>query len=190
MKRIFLAATVLLTSFASISQTTWKSDKMHSQLKFDITHYGINTVSGAFTDFEVTVATSKEDFSDAVVSLTAATGSITTGVAPRDQHLKSADFFDATANPEISFKSTGIKKLSGNKFELSGDLTMHGITKNVKLQLEVRGSGENPMNKKKVAGLRVTGVIKRSDFNIGAKFPATSLSEEVTITGDGEFGPQ
>jgi polyisoprenoid-binding protein YceI len=188
MKKIFLFASMALYSLAILAQSTWKSDKAHSQLKFDITHYGINTVSGAFSDFDVTVKADKEDFSDAVVELKAKASSINTGITQRDDHLRSVDFFDVATFPELTYKSTGIKAISDKKFELSGDLTMHGITKPVTLVMELRGVFTNPRNQKKIAGIRVTGTVKRSDFGIGPKFPAASLSEEVTITGDGEFG--
>lgn len=187
MKQIFALGIMLMMAVFTSAQTTWKSDKAHSQLKFDITHTGISTVSGAFTDFEVSVTSSREDLSDAVVELTAKATSINTGIGPRDEHLRSADFFDVASFPEITFKSTGIKKVSDKVYELTGDLTMHGVTKPVTLKLEYRGSFEDPRNKKKVTGLRVTGSIKRSDFGIGTKFPGNLLSEEVIITGDGEF---
>lgn len=188
MKKIFLLAAMGLFNLALLAQSTWKSDKAHSQLKFDITHYGINTVSGSFSDFEVTVTAEKEDFSDAIIQLKAKAASITTGIIQRDDHLRSIDFFDVATFPELNYKSNGIKALSDKKFEVSGDLTMHGITKPVTLEMELRGIFTNPRNQKKIAGIRVTGTVKRSDFGIGPKFPAASLSEEVKITGDGEFG--
>lgn len=180
---------ILLTVFSCTAfAQTWKSDKAHSQLKFDITHLGISTVSGAFTDFDATIEAKKPDFSDATFTLTAKTASINTGVEKRNEHLKSADFFDAAANPELTFKSTSFKKVSESKYALMGDLTMHGVTKPVSLDLIYRGTVTNPMNKKAVAGFRATGTIKRSDFGIGPKFQAPMLSEEVMITADGEFG--
>jgi len=190
MKKISLFIFLTVSSFASFAQTTWKSDKAHSQLKFDITHLGVSTVSGAFTDFDATVKSAKPDFSDATFTLTGKTASINTGVEKRNDHLKSADFFDAAANPELTFKSTGVKKVSDGKYQLTGDLTLHGVTKPVTLDLWYRGTITNPMSKKPVAGFRATGTIKRADFGIGPKFPAPMLSEEVTITADGEFGQE
>lgn len=190
MKRISLLILLSVLSFASFAQTLWKSDKAHSQLKFDITHLGVSTVSGAFTDFDATIKAVKPDFSDAVFTLNAKTASINTGVEKRNDHLKSADFFDAAANPELTFKSTGVKKVSDGKYQLTGDLTMHGVTKSVTLDLWYRGTIANPMNKKPVAGFRATGSVKRADFGIGPKFPAPMLSEEVLIIADGEFGQE
>jgi polyisoprenoid-binding protein YceI len=190
MRKISFVILLSVLSIASFAQTTWKSDKAHSQLKFDITHMSVSTVSGAFTDFDATIKAAKPDFSDAVFELTAKTASINTGVEKRNDHLKSPDFFDAAANPELSFKSTSVKKSGNDKYQLTGDLTMHGVTKPVTLELWYRGTVTNPMNKKAVAGFRATGTIKRADFGVGPKFAPPMLSEEVTITADGEFGQQ
>ncbi|KAA6439428.1 YceI family protein [Dyadobacter flavalbus] len=189
MKKLVLVFLFLNCSLFVSAQSVWKSDKAHSQLKFDITHLGVSTVSGAFTDFDATITASKPDFSDAIFTLTAKTESINTGVDKRNEHLKSADFFDAAANPEITFKSSTVKSAGKDKFQVTGDLTMHGVTKPVTLELTHRGTVTNPMSKKPVAGFRATGTVKRADFGIGAKFPAPMLSEEVTIIADGEFGP-
>lgn len=181
---IFLAA----TTTASFAQKTWKSDPMHSQLKFDIAHLGVNTVSGAFTDFTATIVAGKSDFSDAKFSLTAQAASVNTGVEPRNNHLKSADFFDVAQYPTITFQTTSLKKVKGNQYKLAGELTMHGVTKPVVMDLAFRGTVQNPMNKKDVAGFRLSGEINRNDFGIGPKFQAPMISEKVTIIADGEFG--
>lgn len=190
MKKLMLIIQFAVISVGAFAQTKWQSDKAHSQLKFDITHLGVSTVSGAFTDFDATIVSAKPDFSDATFELTAKTESINTGVEKRNEHLKSADFFDVAANPQLTFKSTGVKSAGKDKYQLMGELTMHGITKPVTLELWYRGTINNPMNKKPVAGFRATGTIKRSDFNLGTKFAPPMLSEEVTIVADGEFGPQ
>ena len=183
---IFLSALFVLTAF-TIAVDTWKNDKPHSQLGFTITHLGISDVSGTFNDFDVTVTSSKKDFSDAVFELTANVGSIDTRVEARNNHLKSADFFDAEKYPAMHFKSTSIKNAGKNKYKLTGDLTLHGVTKTVTMNLEYRGTIENPMSKKPTAGFQVTGVIKRSDFNLGNGFPPPMISDEVRIKADGEF---
>lgn len=185
----FLMAAIAFTVFAAFTafQTPWKNDKAHSQLLFTVTHLGVSDVSGSFNDFDVTVQSSKSDFSDAVFELSAKTASIDTRVEARNNHLKSADFFDAEKYPELHFKSTAIKSAGKNKFKLTGDLTLHGITKPVTLDLVYRGQTENPMSKKATAGFQVSGVIKRSDFKFGEKFPAPMISDEVTIKADGEF---
>lgn len=188
MKKLFLIATafVALTAFTTFSGT-WTNDDPHSQLGFTVTHLGIADVSGTFNDIDVTVKSAKPDFSDASFELTAKTASIDTRVEQRNNHLKSADFFDVEKYPSLTFKSTSLKKTSENKYQLNGDLTIHGVTKPVTMSLFYKGTVENPMSKKPTAGFQITGTIKRSDFNIGSKFPSAMISDEVSIKADGEF---
>ncbi|MFT3748110.1 MAG: YceI family protein [Agriterribacter sp.] len=188
MKKIVLIATAFLalTAFTTLSGI-WKNDPPHSQLVFTVTHLGVSDVSGTFNDFEVTVQSARPDFSDAVFELTAKTASIDTRVQQRNDHLKSPDFFDVAQYPAITFKSTAIKPAGKNSYKLTGDLTIHGITKEVTMDLLYRGTIENPMSKKPTAGFQLTGSIKRSDFHVGDKFPAPMVSDEVRIKADGEF---
>ena len=178
---------VLVIAITSMGQGTWKADPMHSKLTFTITHLGISDVQGLFKDFDVTITSSKTDFSDAIFKLNAKTASINTEVEKRDAHLKSPDFFDVEKNPEMTFLSTSLKKAGANKYKLSGNLTLNNITQPVTLDLWYRGTIENPMSKTPTAGFQVTGTIKRSDFNFGPKFQAPMLSDEVKIRADGEF---
>lgn len=192
MKKIAFVAAALLIQLAVFAQSsTWKSDINHSKLTFTVTHLGISDVAGLFNDFDVTVTTGKADFSDAVFELKAKTASINTQIEARDNHLKSADFFDAAANPEITFKSTGIKKgTAKDHYVLTGNLTIHGVTKTVSMNLWYRGTTINPMSKATTAGFQLTGTINRSDFGVGPKFPAPMISNEVAIKADGEFVKQ
>ena len=186
-KLLFIAAAFIGLSAFTIVDGTWKNDPPHSQLGFTVTHLGIADVSGTFNDFEVTVKSSKPEFSDAAFTLTAKAASIDTRVEMRNNHLKSADFFEVEKFPTLTFKSTGIKNIGKNSYKLTGDLTLHGLTKSVTLDLLYRGTTENPMSKKQTAGFELTGTIKRTDFNLGAKFPAPMISDEVRIKADGEF---
>jgi polyisoprenoid-binding protein YceI len=183
---IILIAFVTFTAFTT-ALSTWKNDDPHSQLGFTVTHLGIADVSGTFNDFDVIVNASKPDFSDASFELTAKTASIDTRVDQRNNHLKSADFFDAEKYPAISFKSTSIKKAGKNKYKLTGNLDLHGITKQITMDLLYKGTVVNPMSKKPTAGFQLTGVIRRSDFNLGNGFPPPMISNEVRIKADGEF---
>ena len=175
----------MLTAFTV--KNTWTNDDPHSQLGFTVKHLGISDITGHFTDFDVKLNASMADFSDAVFELSANAASIDTRVEARDNHLKSPDFFDAKKFPTLNYKSTSIKKSGKNKYRLTGNLSLHGITKEVTMDLEYKGSTENPMNKKMTAGFQVTGTIKRSDFNLGNNFPAPMISDEVKIKADGEF---
>ncbi|WP_114782350.1 YceI family protein [Botryobacter ruber] len=175
-----------LSAFNTLNRL-WTNDDAHSQLSFTVSHLGIADVTDTFNDFDATVTSSKPDFSDAIFELTAKTASIDTRVEDRDNHLKSADFFDVAKYPILNFKSTSVKKQGKNNYKLNGNLTLNGITKPVSMDLVYRGTVENPMSKKQTAGFQVTGTIKRSDFNLGSGFPAPMISDEVRIKADGEF---
>jgi polyisoprenoid-binding protein YceI len=188
MKKIILlgAAILSLSAFDTIN-TSWKNDPPHSQLGFTVTHLGINDVSGTFNDFQATVTSKKPDFSDAHFELSAKTASIDTRVEARNNHLKSADFFDVEKFPTMSYTSTSIKKTSKNHYKLSGDLTLHGVTRPVTTELVFKGTTINPMSKKQTVGFQITAAIKRSEFGIGDKFPEAMISDKVSIKADGEF---
>jgi polyisoprenoid-binding protein YceI len=191
MTKIAFLAAALLSHAALFAQTSWKSDKMHSKLTFSITHLGISDVTGLFKNFETTISGSKADFSDGVFELTAEASSIDTEVEPRDNHLKSAEFFDVATYPNLTFKSTSITKgTSKDHYTLTGNLTIHGVTKPVSMNLWYRGTTANPMSKATTAGFQLTGTINRADFGIGPKYPPPMLSNEVAIKADGEFVKQ
>lgn len=182
-----LLALVILSAFQATNLSTWTNDPSHSQLFFTVTHLGFNDVSGTFDDFTINVESSKPDFSDAVFTLNAKTNSINTRVEARNNHLKSADFFDVEKYPEMIFKSTAIKKAGKNKYKLTGNLTMHGITKTVTVDLLYRGQTTNPMTSNLTTSFQINGTIKRSDFEVGGKFPEAIISDEVRIVANGEF---
>lgn len=188
-KQLMLFLSALLLSVSALAQTVWVEDPMHSKLGFTVTHLGIADVPGYFDDYDVTITSSKPDFSDAVVELIAETKSINTQVDQRDDHLRSSDFFNVEQFPAMTFKSTSIKKLKGGNYELTGNLTIHGTTKQVKVNMLYRGTTANPnANGAPVAGIQITGTIKRSDFGVGPGFPPPMISDEVRIKADGEFG--
>lgn len=187
MKKVIVLASALFMLFAFTTPANWNVDGAHSKLAFTVTHLGISDVSGLFKNFEAKISTSKEDFSDAVFDVTADVASIDTEVEMRDNHLKSADFFDVAKYPKLTFKSTTVKPAGKNTYKVTGDLSLHGVTKQVTLDLLYRGTVENPMSKKPTSGFQVSGAIKRSDFGIGEKFPAPMISDEVRIKADGEF---
>jgi polyisoprenoid-binding protein YceI len=188
MKKILFIASAFtaLTAFTTVN-TLWNNDDAHSQLQFTVSHLGISDVSGTFNDVDVKVNAAKPDFSDATFELTAKTASIDTRVEARNNHLKSPDFFDVEKYPALTFKSTSLKKAGNNNYKLTGDLTLHGVTKPITVDLLYKGTVANPMSKAQTAGFQITGVIKRSDFGLGNGFPAPMISDEVRIKADGEF---
>jgi polyisoprenoid-binding protein YceI len=185
MKRITMMTAAIMISAATFAQS-WTLDKAHAKLGFSITHLMVSDVEGTFKTFDITLASSKDDFSDAVITLTADISSINTDNDKRDAHLKSPDFFDAAKFPALTFKSKSFTQVSGKNYKLTGDLTMHGVTKAVTLDVVYNGTITNPMSKKLVSGFKISGTIKRSDFGVGAAMTGM-LSDEVTIIGNAEF---
>lgn len=186
MKKVSIFLASMMLSAATFAQT-WTVDKAHAKVGFTVSHMVINDVDGMFKDFDASVSATKPDFSDAVFSFTAQTNSIFTDNEKRDAHLKSPDFFDAEKNPTVTFSSKSIKKTAKDKYSVTGDLTMHGITKPVTLELVYKGSITHPMTKKQVAAFSASGKLKRSDFKIGESMPSAMIGDEITINAKGEF---
>jgi polyisoprenoid-binding protein YceI len=186
MKRITILAAVLALSAATFAQT-WTVDKAHSRLGFSITHLGIADLGGTIKSFDSKITSSKDDFSDAVIEFTGDINSINTDNEQRDTHLKSPDFFDAAKFSTITFKSKSFTKAGDKQYKLAGDLTLHGVTKPVVLDVTFNGTTTHPMNKKTLAGFKITGSIKRSDFGVAAAMPPAMLGEDVAIVANTEF---
>ena len=184
---LFAVAAFALFSFVKLETSTWSSDNVHSNLGFTINHLGINDVHGQFNNYESKITASKADFSDAVIELSAETASINTGNSMRDDHLKTAEFFDAANNAKITFKSTSFTKVKDNNYKVEGDLTLHGVTNKVTLTAVYNGTTTHPMNKKTMAGFKIFGVIKRSDYKLATGMPTAVISDEVKINADVEY---
>jgi polyisoprenoid-binding protein YceI len=186
MKKVTILLTGLMLSAAAYAQT-WSIDKAHSRIGFGITHLTINEIDGDFKTFDGKITASGADFSNATIEFSADMSSINTDIEARDKHLKSPDFFDADKNPKLTFKSTSFKKEKGNEYKVTGDLTMHGVTKPVTLTATLVGTTVHPMSKKEMAGFRITGNINRMDFGVGTTMPESMLSENVKLTANTEF---
>lgn len=179
---------LIALSGTGIYAQTWKSDKMHSHITFTITHLAVSDVDGKFTDFNATITASKPNFSDAKVSFTANTASVNTDNADRDGDLKSVNFFEVSKYPTLTYVSSAIKPAaSKNHYTVTGNMTLHGVTKVVQFELFYRGTVVNPMSKAPTAGFTATGKIKRSAFGFGSKYTSPVLSDEITFKASGEF---
>lgn len=191
MKKLTFILSLLILPASIFAQNTWVEDPAHSKLGFTVTHLGIADVPGHFGEYDVIINASKENFSDAQIELTVQTASIDTRVEMRNNHLKSPDFFNVEQYPTMTFKSTGIKEVSKYTYELSGNLTLHGVTKPVTVTMVYRGTIQNEMTQGNVkAGIQITGTIDRSEFNLGNGFPPPMISNDVRIKADGEFVKQ
>lgn len=186
MKQSLIAIAFVMTASVGFGQT-WTLDKAHAKLGFGVTHLMVSSVEGSFKNIDAKITSSKDDFSDAVVELTADASSLYTENDKRDEHLKGPDFFDATKYPTLTFKSKSIKKVADKKYKVAGDLTMHGVTKPVELDVTLNGTAVHPYTKKTIAGFKITGTLKRSDFSVGGGTPAAVVSDEVAINSNTEF---
>ncbi len=187
MKKIVSLLTVFAITAISLAQNTYTMDKNHSRLSFSVKHMGISHVEGNFKTFDVTVISSKDDFSDAKIELTVDVKSINTEVTMRDNDLRSPNWFDAEKYPTLTFKSTDFKKVDGNQYLLSGNITIHGITKPISFNVEYNGKVQNQKTKKYICGFTITGKLNRNDFGVG-KPNSLTVGDEIKLESNVEFG--
>ncbi|MFN5183351.1 MAG: YceI family protein [Bacteroidota bacterium] len=188
MKKLLITAATSLYMISANAQVNWKVDGSHSKLGFSVTHLMVSETEGKFKVYEGSVISKSEmDFTDAKIEFTADVASINTEDDKRDGHLKSADFFDAAKYPKITFKSISMKQSGKSKttYILTGDLTMHGVTK--KVTLTAVGASKvmkDPYGNIK-NGFKVTGTLNRKDFgltwNMALESGGVIVSDEVKI---------
>ncbi|HEX8975445.1 MAG TPA: YceI family protein [Solirubrobacteraceae bacterium] len=154
------------TSITAIPAGTWNVDPGHSTVGFAVKHMGIATVRGEFKEFEGTLEIG-EDLASAKAYGTVKAQSVDTNEPQRDEHLRSADFFDAAQYPELRFESTKIEALDDEEYRITGQLTIHGVTNEIVLHAEAQGTDTDPWGNERV-GLEVTGQLSRGDY--GMKF--------------------
>src|SRR3954467_8244270 len=156
---------MMSTATATPARTTWKIDPTDSQIEFAVRHLMISNVKGRFTGVEGTVTLDDTDPSFADVDVRIDVSTIDTRETQRDAHLRSADFFDAEQFPHITFVSKRPIQRSGGEFKLVGDLTLHGVTKEVVLDVSEEGRGKDPWGGERI-GFSAATKIKRSEFGL------------------------
>jgi polyisoprenoid-binding protein YceI len=177
-----------LNSAALAEPQTYMLDPSHTNVLWSASHFGFSSPSGKFTDAtgELVLDESKPETS--MVNVTIKTGSVLTGIPKFDTHLTSADFFDSAKFPNATFKSTQVTLSGSNSAKVAGDLTLHGVTKPVVLNVKLNKIGESPISKAKTAGFSATTVLKRSEFGINYALPG--VSDEVAIAIEAEAAVQ
>ncbi|WP_293691397.1 MULTISPECIES: YceI family protein [unclassified Spirosoma] len=192
LKSLVLTAAALF-AFSTTYAQNWALDKAHAKVGFTVTHLMLSEVDGYFKTFDAKITAAKPDLSDAVFEFSTDINSIDTGNERRDGDLKGDRWFDAAKYPSLSFKSTSFKKVADNKYKVTGDLTMHGVTKPVTLDATMVGPKQMPGRDGKPGpekvGFKMTGQIKRTDFGVGGA-GAMPVSEEVELRATGEFTKQ
>ena len=176
-----------------MATSKWVLDPMHSEVQFKVKHLVISTVSGFFKSFEGELDTENDDFSDAKISFSLDINSIDTNQSQRDEHLKSAEFFDAEKYPKISFKSTSFTKAGDDEYKLVGDLTVKGVTKPVTLDVEFGGAADDFYGNTK-AGFEISGKINRKDFGLTwsgvTEAGAVVVGEDIKLLINVQFAKQ
>jgi polyisoprenoid-binding protein YceI len=179
LKQFALAGLLVLSSAAAQAAGNYTIDPTHTQVQFTYSHMGFSNITGRFDQVESEFNLDIADLTQSNVSVTIPVASISTGVEKLDQHLLGADFFNAEQFPTATFKSTGVTAAGEGKLAVAGDLTIHGVTRPVVMDVTVNKIGEHPMAKVPAAGFDARFAIKRSDFGLGAYVPV--VGDEVTL---------
>lgn len=164
---------------------TWQADPVHSEIGFSVRHLMVSNTRGRFTGYDVTIVTDVDPL-DSSVAATIDLASIDTGYEPRDDRLRSADCFDVERYPTMHYRSTGIRQTDSG-WVIDGELTLHGVTRQVPLAAAVHGFGPDPFGGQR-AGFSATAQISRRDFGIDVTLPMDSsgvlVGDTVSITLD------
>ena len=193
MKKVFLTFAILaLMATVSFAQTKWKMDPGHSWMNFKLMHKGLSFVNGSFGKFDATIETKGDDLKDAKLTASIDPATVNTGLKRRDGHLQSKDFFDVAKYPKVTFVSKKFKKAGKNKYKITGDFTLRGVTKEITLEAEKVGSYSTSKGKK--MGMRATTTINRYDYGVNygkdKKAPngKESIAADIKIIINMEFG--
>jgi len=184
MKRLalILGMLAMATPPSALAQTsTWTPDKAHSEVDFSILHMSLSKVHGRFGNIGGEIVWNAADVTKSTVNITIDVNTVDTGVAPRDADLKSAGYFDVAQFPTATFVSTSVAK-TGSGLSVNGNLTVHGVTKPVLLQVEGPMGPVAGMGGKMHAGFSATTTVSRTAFGIGAKTPTAVLGDDVQLS--------
>ena len=186
-----LMATLLFASISIAATTNWQIDAAHSSVGFKVKHMMISDVRGSFRDLQGMVMLDEDDLTNSKVEVTIAANSIDTGIKKRDDHLRSADFFDVAKYPSLNFTSRQVKNIHDGGFDLVGDLTLHGVTKEVVLNVSgPTAEAKDPWGNFRRAATATT-IINRKDYgltwNAALESGGVLVGEEITIELDIQF---
>lgn len=181
----FLSAVVMLAASAVAEVQNWQIDPNHTAAQFSVRHMGISTVRGAFTKVSGSAQYDPSDPSKTSVEATIDTASVDTRVSMRDNDLKSPNYFDVAKFPTITFKSKAVEPAGEGKLKITGDLTIHGVTKPVELDVDGPSAPVRDPHGNTHVGASASTRVNRTDFGVGTTNPM--VGEEITITIDVEL---
>lgn len=179
LKPLILAAALLVAGNAVAAPVTYKIDANHTDVIAGWNHFGFSRPTARFGQVDGVIVYDAANVGQSSVKVSIPLTGINSGVPALDEHLRGADFFDAEKYPTITFNSTKTEAAGDNKLRVSGDLTVHGVTKVVVLDVTLNKAGEHPMAKRAAIGFDATTTLKRSDFGIAKYVP--NVSDEITI---------
>ncbi|MFU2017699.1 YceI family protein [Peribacillus butanolivorans] len=168
-----------------MTNTKWAIDPTHSAIEFSVKHMMIAKVKGSFNKFEANISANPSDLTTAEIDFTVDVASIDTRNADRDNHLRSADFFDVEKNPTLTFKSTKIVKTGDDEYDVTGEVTLNGFTNEETFAITFEGQGKDPWGNEK-AGFSGKGKVKRSDYgltyNAALETGGVLIGDQITLT--------
>ncbi|MEZ2417207.1 YceI family protein [Luteibacter sp. RCC_6_2] len=182
LRYVALAALLTTAGSAVAAPVTYTLDPGHTMVLFSWNHFGFSNPTANLGQVEGTLVYDEKDPSKATVEATLPLSGLDSFVPKLDEHLKSADFLDAAKYPSVTFKSTKVVPAGKGKLKVTGDLTVHGVTKPVTLDVSLNKVGPHPMMKVQTVGFDATTTIKRSDFGVGAYVPNVSDEIKIRIT--------
>jgi polyisoprenoid-binding protein YceI len=176
-----------------MAKSTWAIDPTHSEIGFKVKHMMFTNVSGKFNQFEAAIENEDDDFSTSKISFSAEVNSVDTGNGDRDNHLRSADFFDVENFATLTFNSTSVQKVNEGLYHINGDLTIKDVTKNTTLEAEYSGLMKDPWGNTKI-GLSLNGKINRKDFgltwNAALETGGVLVGEDIKLAAEVQFVKQ
>lgn len=189
MKKVLILFVVTFITIGSYAQTQWKADPYHSSLNFNISHSGISIVNGKFLEYTGNLTTDGEALNAAKIDFTVKVKSISTNVVDRDNHLRSADFFEVEKFPDMTFKSAKILATGKpNNYLLYGKLTIKDVAKDVIFDVQYGGIAKSDQGER--LGVKAETTINRFDYNIDFDPAAAGVGKDVSIVVHGQFVKQ
>ena len=172
-----------------VVMATWKNDPDHSHLGFVVRHLMITDINGRFADVDIDVDVPGDNLAEAAFSMTAKAASIDTHVHARDEHLRSADFFDVAQHQDLTFQSTAVRLGADKTGTITGILDIRGVSREVTFAITASDRITNPINNKETQSFSITGEVNRSDFGIGPNIPAAIVGDRVKVAANFEVSP-
>jgi polyisoprenoid-binding protein YceI len=187
--RLLLATALALATPAFAAAAPYEIDARHTQVLFEYSHFGLSHITGRFMEVSGTFDFDPANPAASRIEVAIPIATVSTGVPKLDEHLQSPDFFDAASFPTATFRSTSVTAAGEGRWNVAGELTLHGVTRPVTLAVKVNYAGPHPMSKAPVAGFDATTTIRRSEFGISGMLPNVPDEVRIRITMEAK-GPR